>query len=225
MGFIYCLKHPLTGEIFYVGSTQYALQVRLRTHYTNVRECIAGTRKINNRVQYLIDLLPLKAEICLLELVQNQDLDEREIFFIKKLRAINPKLTNMTDGGKGACTSKYYTEAQMGEYTEKLSRANAGKCKPQSFKDHLSKIRKGINNPAVKEMTCGWLICFKDSIPVRMFKYSFEINDFIGTRNAAPNVQKRLSFSGSPYGYQWMKFENCTEEIQDIVQSFYESKK
>ena len=67
----------------------------------------------------------------------------------------------MTDGGKGNCTSKYYTEKELEEYSLKISKSNKGKPKPKGFSENLSKLRKGLNNPATKEMI-DWIVAFKD---------------------------------------------------------------
>ena len=66
-GFIYYLQNPITGEIFYVGSTECSLKNRLRTHYQHLREYERGLRKHNKRYEYLLNLRPNKATIHLLE--------------------------------------------------------------------------------------------------------------------------------------------------------------
>lgn len=225
LGFIYGLRNPLTGEIFYIGSTECSLKNRLRTHYQHLREYQKGYRKINRRYKYLIDLLPVKAEIFLLEVVTNEDLEKREMFFIKHFRNLNSNLTNMTDGGKGKHTTKYYTERQLEELSKKISKSNKGKPKPKGFAENLSKNRQGLNNPSAKPMSIGKLVCFKDNEPVRMFQYGFEINEFVNSKSGFTNVLHALkNNSHRPYGYEFKKFNDCTKKVQDIVQSLYESK-
>ena len=129
LGFIYYLQNPTTGEIFYIGSTQTSLLSRLRTHYQHLREFERGLRNTNKRYVYLQNLKPLKATIHLLEIVTTGNLDERETYFIKLFRKLNANLTNMTDGGTGRCTSKYYTEQQMEAFCKKMSLTNKGRCK------------------------------------------------------------------------------------------------
>ena len=224
-GFIYYLQNPITGEIFYVGSTECSLKNRLRTHYQHLREYERGLRKHNRRYEYLLNLRPNKATIHLLELVTKKGtLDEREIFYIKHFRKVNPNLTNMTDGGRGQHTSKYYTEKQMELYSKKISIANKGKNKPQGFAENLSVKRQGVLNPSAKELE-NWIVCFKENLPIRMFKFGFEVNNFLQNKHAYSNVYKFLESNNKPYGYKWIFFHNCTQEIQDIVQSSYENKK
>lgn len=223
-GFIYYLQNPVTGEIFYVGSTQCSLLNRLRTHYQHLREFERGLRKENKRYTYLASLRPVKATIHLLEIVTNiSQLEEREIFYIKHFRKINPNLTNMTDGGRGKQTFKYYTEEQLENYSAKISVANSGKKKPEGFARNLSIKRKGLGNPATKELS-NWIVSFYMGRVERMFKYGFEVNDFIGKKDAYGNVHRAMRDRHyNPYKRTWLFFNECDKIIQDIVQSQYES--
>ncbi len=218
-GFIYYLQNPITDEIFYVGSTECSLKNRLRTHYQHLREFERNLRKTNRRYEYLLKLRPTKATIHLLELVfTKEDLEKKEIFYIEQFRKINKNLTNMTDGGKGNCTSKYYTEKELEEYSLKISKSNKGKPKPKGFSENLSKLRKGLNNPATKEMI-DWIVAFKDDKPIKLFKYGFEINTFTNNKYAHGTVKEYIKRKGkTSLGYQWKYFSNCNKEIQDIVQ-------
>lgn len=123
LGFVYYLQNPITSEIFYVGATEVSLKNRLRGHYQHLSESLNGKRKMNKRMQYLLDLKPLKATIHLLEIITEGNLEEREIFYIKHFRDINPNLTNMTNGGPGKCTSLYYTEEEKIKFGHKISKA------------------------------------------------------------------------------------------------------
>lgn len=223
LGFIYYLQNPTTGEIFYIGSTQTSLLSRLRTHYQHLREFERGLRNTNKRYVYLQNLKPLKATIHLLEIVTTGNLDERETYFIKLFRKLNPNLTNMTDGGTGRCTSKYYTEQQMEAFCKKMSLTNKGRAKPKGFGANLSKQRKGLGNPAAKELQ-DWIICFNKDVPEKLFKYGFEVNDFMNRSCAYGNVFKAMKYkTHNPYKRTWKFFSECNKNIQDIVHRDYES--
>jgi len=224
LGFIYYLQNPITGEIFYVGSTTSSLNNRLRTHYQHLREFERGLRKSNKRYEYLLILRPEKATIHLLEIVTSSSLEEREVYYIQFFRKLNPNLTNMTDGGKGKHTSKYYTEKQLEEQSAKISKSNKGRKKPKGFAENLSESRRGLNNPAVKGLS-NWIVCFKYEQPIRLFKYGFEVNNFINSKHAYGNVYSVLKDKKNynPYGYHWQYYNECEKNIQDIVQSNYES--
>lgn len=222
LGFVYYLQNPNTGEIFYVGATQISLKNRLRTHYQHLLEMKKGQRKSNNRYEYLLNLQPVKATIHLLEVVTDGDLFERERFYISKFREINPNLTNMTNGGQGQYTTEYYSEEQKIEYGQKISSALKGKKKPEGFSEHLSKIRKGLGNPAAKEIPIGWIVANENIL----FKYGFEINEYISNKYAYGNIFNyfKNKRTGKPYGHKWELFSKLSKEIQDIVQFSYENK-
>ena len=199
LGFIYYLQHPKTGEIFYVGATETSIKSRLRTHYQHLREHERGLRKTNKRYKYLQDLRPLKAEIHLLEIVTNDYLDKREQHYIKFFRGINPNLTNMTDGGRGRYTHKYYTIEQKKITNKKISKALKGRKKPEGFAANMAITRKGLNNPAskpLKQMILG--------SNEYIFKYGFEINNFVGSISGYGNVLKVLNKQNkTAYGHKW----------------------
>ena len=224
-GFIYYLQNPITDEIFYIGATECSLKNRLRTHYQHLSEYKKGLRKTNRRYEYLLQMNQTKATIHLLELVTNKnDLISKEIFYIKHFRKINPYLTNMTDGGRGNCTNKYYTEKEFEEYSKKLSVVNKGKPKPDGFGENLSIMRKGFGNPATKELE-RWIVCGTEEKPLQLFKYGFQINEYIHNKYAFGNVCSYLKRKGNLcYGLKWKFFDECNNEIQDIVHSAYESK-
>jgi len=220
LGFIYYLQNPKTGEIFYVGATESSLKNRLRTHYQHLSEYVKGIRKHNNRYEYLLNMKPLKATVHLLEIVTDGELWKREKYYIKHFRKMNPKLTNMTDGGRGNYTHKYYSEEKKQEIAHKISKANKGRKKPDGFSEHLSKIRKGVNNPATKEIV-DWIIADEKYL----FKYGFEINTFINSIHAYGNVYRGFKrIKSRVYNHKWEKFSNVNKKIQDIVQSNYESR-
>lgn len=220
LGFIYALQNPHNGEIFYIGSTEQSLKMRLKSHYAHLSEYKSGKRKSNKRYEYLINLLPAKAAIILLKIVQNDDLDEWEKKFIKEMRQFYPNLTNMTDGGRGNHTSKYFTERQLEEYSSKISKSLKGKPKPIGFSENLSKKRKGLNNPGCRPIPNGGIVCLHPDKP-KLFMHWFQVNEFCNSKHAGSNVRKYRS--KTPYGYNWMYFNDCSEGIQDIVRSDYES--
>lgn len=224
LGFVYYLQNPVSGEIFYVGSTQCSLNNRLRTHYQHLKEFEKGIRGDNKRYRYLQELRPNKATIHLLEIVTDiTKLDEREIFFIKQFRQINSNLTNMTDGGKGKCTSKYYTEKEMEIYSKKISNANKGRKKPEGFAQNLSDTRKGLNNPASKPIKNNGIIGTDDRVNFVWFKYGFEINEYFISKHAYGNIYKFVNTGYRPYGYEFKYFNEATKRVQDIVQQQYEN--
>lgn len=196
--------NPNTREVFYIGATKRTLQKRLWAHYQNLTECERGERKRNKRFDYLSKLLPDKATIHLLETVSNLNLlDERESFYVNEYRKANPKLTNMTDGGAGQYTSKYFTKKEKKEYGLKISNRLKGVPKPDGFSENMSIKRMGIGNPAARLMTDP-IVCIENGKVIKIFNYAFEINEYMKNSYAHGNIVasiKRKSYNA--YGLQW----------------------
>lgn len=227
IGFIYYLKNPITNEVIYIGSTTVSLKERLRNHYAHLLEAVKLKRKMNPRLKYLQDLLPTKVRIELLEIVDEEDLDWTEQLYIGVFKSWGYNLLNMTDGGRGGFTWKYFNTTQRAISAAKISFKNKGRKMPSHNIQLLKESRLGINNPAAGKSKIGPVICFKDNMPLMMFKYGFEVNSFIGKKDAWSNVAKAIlqkdRENHKPYGYQWKKFSECDSTIQDIVRSQYEN--
>ena len=221
LGYIYYLQNPITKEIFYIGATEKPLKERLKNHYKHLKEAIEGKRKMNKRFEYLINLGDNKATIHLLQTVTNDCLNKAEKYHIKHFKTIYPNLTNMTIGGESGNTSSEYTEEELIVYKRKISESLKGVKKPAGFAENLSIQRKGKNNPALKEMSIGWIVCDNN-----LFKHTFEIDNFIGKKSASSNVIRNIKKGnkGTPYGLQWELFSLICKERQDIVQKSYENK-
>lgn len=59
-----------------------------------------------------------------------------------------------------------------------------------------------------------------------LFKYAFEINEFIKSKHAYGNVYRQINLKNrKPYGHKWEYFSDIDVEIQDIVQTTYENKR
>lgn len=221
-GSIYCLVNPVNKEIFYIGATKIDLLERLKKHYWDLNSYKEGKRKVNKRFLYLDNLLPVQVSIGLIEEIEVKELDNREKHWIKHYRKLNPNLTNTTVGGKGGDTYSLQSDEKQKEISLKISKANKGKPKPEGFAKNLSKARLGINNPAAKEISIGWIVA-NDKY---LFKYGFEINSFMNNSNAYGNLYKGLSKNkkAKSKGISFTMFSDLTMEIQDIVQLSYENK-
>lgn len=222
LGFIYALKDPLNKEIFYIGATQTSLIQRLRTHYIHVYEAKRGKRLINRRIKRLIELLPLKAEIVLLDIIHNECINKAEIMHIKIMRNNGYPLLNETDGGEGGNTIKYKTFQEKMVINNKLSKALKGKKKPIGFAEKMSVKRRGLGNPGAKFLSIGWVVADEKYL----FKYAFEINAYLKKGNASSNISNffKKNRLGRPYNHKWTLFSDLGKETQDIVQSLYENK-
>ena len=220
LGQIYCLKNPITNEIFYIGATTKSLQERLNKHYWDINALNRGERENNKRFEYRNNLLPVKAIIELIEEVSINLLDEKEKYYIEYYKNINPNLTNTATGGKGGDIYSNHLESRKQEISAKISKANKGKKKPEGFATNLSITRMGKDNPNCKELE-DWVV----GSQLYLFKYKYEINNFIGSKDAYGNIKKLIGKTNrKAYGRSWLLFSSLSTELQDIVRNLYESK-
>lgn len=207
IGFVYFLKNPVTNEIFYIGCTKVSLKNRLRTHYQHLRDCERGFRRENKRYLYLKNLMPHKAEIHLLEIVDEKDLEFTEIMYIGLFRSWGFHLTNQTEGGKGGDTYRNLTETRKAQYKRLLQAKLKDRPKPKGFKENLSKARTGIGNTMAGTSKHCPVACYKNGKLIKVFKYPFEVNAYLENDQAWGNIVKVITgkLSYKPYGYEWKK--------------------
>ena len=133
-GIIYGLRCPLSGEIRYVGQTIKKINRRLAEHRCDKR---FNTHKVNwiNKLDKLNILDNLAIE--LLEECEEDLLNEKEQYWIEKLKQDGCKLVNLTNGGIGS--GKVCSE----ETRKKISESNKGKKLSEKSKKRISKSHKG----------------------------------------------------------------------------------
>ena len=220
---IYCLQNSINNEIFYVGATSVSLNYRLKNHYSKLNDVLKDNIANTPTFEYLKNLLPVKANIVLIEEVTIDNIDERERFYIK-LYSEKYRLTNLMPGGKGGNTFKVQTDLRKAEISKKISNKIKGKPKPEGFALNLSIRRTGLNNPACRISKYGWFIKFDlKNNPLKLFKYSFELGIDVNSKNVLTNIRRVCQTGGTAYNFKWKFYNNCSKEIQDIVQSMYES--
>ena len=136
-GFIYGLRCPLSGEIRYVGQTLSTLKKRLKGHKFDRRH---NPHKVNwiKKLEKLelLDLL----EIEILEECVEEQLNEKERFWIQKFKDDGNKLVNLTDGGD----TNYRVDADaIKRSSEKLKGMFIGRKLSDETKEKISKKHKG----------------------------------------------------------------------------------
>jgi hypothetical protein len=144
-------------------------------------------------------------------------------------------LTNQTIGGEGGDTFSLQDTINKEKISQLISIKNS-KPKPKGFSEHLSITRMGENNPMAKNSTMPKCVAFdKDNNPIRLFEYPYQITEFLnsvfGNENhkinagTTGNISKALKAKGyvNSKGFLFKNFDDCSIEIQDIVQLKCES--
>ena len=142
---IYTLSDPDTKEIRYVGKTVKSLEERLNNHVQETRMNGYGKRTYKNnwiKGLLLIGKLPVVEALDIVDDTQGSDV---EIYWIAQVKAWGFRLTNMTAGGDGN-NNQVFTE----ESRRKRSLMRTGYKLPQTTKD---KIRDKHLGKVVKEST------------------------------------------------------------------------
>lgn len=234
LGFIYCLINPNTSEIFYIGATESSPKDRLKRHYVQFKEYLTGKRKKTKKYEYFEKMFPTIAEVKLLEIVQNDYLYQKEIDYIAEYLKKGYNLTNETFGGEGGDTFTLQDTIDKELFSQLIAKQQTNKRKPEGFAENLSKQRMGANNPmAGKDTLTGWIVCFENSLPIKLFKFPFEITKFLDekfpneshknhagtTGNICKGIRNNSSHISTSKGFIWKRFNDCDKEVQDIVSS------
>lgn len=121
---------------FYVGKTKNSLNKRYKSHESVLKSSLTLNHKIWNKSLGLGNT----PQIFLLEQTDESNIDELEIWYIKYLKSVGMKLTNMTEGGDGA-KGLIFTE----QHKLNLSLNRKGKGTGPNHK--LSQSKKGKSSP------------------------------------------------------------------------------
>lgn len=124
------------GKPFYVGRT-YNLTKRKREHLREVR--LGNKLPKYNKLRKLIKKgYNFDELVCVIEKdIDSELIEQREIFYIAKLRQEGYNLKNLTDGGEGAINTT------PGLYA-KLKKIHTGAKRSQESKEKMSNARMGI---------------------------------------------------------------------------------
>jgi len=198
---IYTLNDPITNEVRYVGKTKKSLTKRLYEHSTK-RNLTSNTYK-NNWIKKLINL-GLRPIIKTIEIVNEDNWIEREMFWIKYYKELGTNLTNATDGGEGTTTFKMPREAvEKSIATKKL---NNYKCSDET-KQRISDSKKGRKN--TKEQNEAIVSKTRYTILQCDLEGNL-INEWVGIRQCAKalnfnhsTICKAIRLNRPYYGYIW----------------------
>ena len=139
---IYTLKDPITNEVRYIGKTKRKLVDRMYSHTSNYK--LEKEKSYKNSWIKSLKNKNLKPIIEELDLVEENNWEFWEQFYINLFKSWGFKLTNMTRGGEGnsggkGCLGYKHTE----EAKKRISIANS---KPKS-KEWIQNAAKGKYKP------------------------------------------------------------------------------
>ncbi len=151
--YIYCLIDPRNNQIRYVGKSK-SPEKRYKSH---LNEAISnlGINPYKNR--WIRKLLSnnLKPILKIIEVIDDDKWEDREIYWIELFRSKGFRLTNITSGGRGEFSplarknlkEKILGKPKSEETKRKLSEINKGKTLSSETKKKISEKLKGSNNP------------------------------------------------------------------------------
>ena len=129
-GIIYCITNTVNGAQ-YVGQTTYALKVRWRHHLRCARQVHGGAlqnaiRKYGHAVFKIEQMDSAKSQ---------EDLNEKEIYWIAQLNTLAPRGYNLTGGGDSFIPSE--------ETRQKLSKASLCHLVSEETRKRISDAKMG----------------------------------------------------------------------------------
>ena len=224
---IYVLSNPITNDVFYVGATKKELNERLKAHYLKVHEVKRGGINMTKRLEYLINLLPNKANIVEIDRCEDDKADELEKYYINEYSKIT-ELTNQTIGGIGGNTFKLASQEQQIKTGELISKQLKGKSKPEGFAENLSNARMGYGNPRAGK-TVHPPIVLESNEAIIIFRNGVEANSYFDNKYCWGNlvlISKHNKIHSNKHCYlktYYVNFvDNCNDSIKDIVESLLE---
>lgn len=207
---IYVLKHPITGDVRYVGKTVKNLKHRLTQHVSDIKR--TNTYK-SNWIKSLIDnnLYPVIEEIDKTSWEKSQEL---ETYYICYYKSLGYKLCNHTLGGEGT-----------------LGRNHSDNQKEKMRLKMISKLKEVYKYELTGEYICGyknyreaseinninWRNIFKCCNGTRKsannFQWSYEKKDDIG--NYTKKIRNELSFEELKNNTFYKKRKKILAKIED----------
>lgn len=132
--YIYALKNPTTNEVVYIGKTK-DFKKRLKDHH-----------RIEKRIRCRLDRwkikmynLGLKADMEILMVCDENDVNEQEKLFIKLFKDKGIDLLNMTEGGDGL-------QSPSEEVRRKIGEKSKGRIPSKETRDKISKSNYNSGN-------------------------------------------------------------------------------
>jgi hypothetical protein len=193
MASIYALCHADSVESYrYIGKTKFNdPSKRLAKHLINAKRgqkypVYDWMRKYEGQI----------VAICIESDISDEDIDQKEIYYISKFRSEGHKLLNLTDGGGGITNPSQTTREKMSksatgktqtkETRLKISIASKGRVKSEETRKKISEARKGKqHSPEAKAK-----ISIASKAKVNSIETRKKISEANVGKHAGPNTQE-----------------------------------
>ena len=155
--FIYCIKNPITNEVKYVGQSSVG-EKRFKTHiyFAKTKNKTPVQKFINKHLKN--GVLPI---FLILEYCNYEQLNDKEIEYIKNYKSDGIKLLNLTDGGEGTkgriASNETRIKMRLSSIGRKNSEEHILKSSVTFFKKGEVSWNKGIkmSTECVKKMSAS----------------------------------------------------------------------
>jgi len=165
MGYIYCITNKITNKQ-YVGKTERDCKTRWREHQNSAFIYHIDVYLYRSMRKYGI----LNFEFKIIDMIENDLICDKEMYWISKLSTLAPKGYNLTSGGEGKCG---YVVSE--ETRHKISIANKGKKKrPRRFPMTLEQRHRSSLSHTGKVMSEETIAKMKESLSHATWHFSDE---------------------------------------------------
>lgn len=141
---IYVLVDPRSGEPRYVGKTERSLRIRMNHHLHRAR--VGAGQYVYRWMNSVLKEGKIPEVKILRYLESREELILAEKFYIRHLKELGFKLTNLTDGGEGAFGYKHTPESRaLMSFLQTGKPRGKGKFKrSKEFKLQISRTKTGL---------------------------------------------------------------------------------
>lgn len=145
-----CLIYKLTNiknNKIYIGQTKNSLRKRIISHLTQAR---IGTKSRKHHLQFAIQKYGYdNFDISIIEVCKQEQLNEREIFWIHYYDSTDPsKGYNCTNGGDGCSIAREIKDSTR----DKISKANKLKWQDPEYRKRQSECKIKMHQRKIKEI-------------------------------------------------------------------------
>ena len=227
MIYIYILKDPLSGDVKYCGKTN-NIKVRLSGH-------LKDKRHNKEKYQWIFDIKSkgLKPILEVIDIVDDDNWDFWEKYWISQLKTWGFNLFNKTDGGEYSITGFRHTE----ETKKKISELQLGRTLNDEWRKNISISKKDVkfSDDHLKNLSLSHIGQLPGNIK-SIYQIDINTGDILNEFNSITDAYKKLglNFKNSSlissacngkvkvaYGYYWCYVDKYDDFIYKEYNRIY----